>query len=87
MFGNVNISDGLEHILLEAKKFIFYQIKEQNILETPLLFASFKNKIKNLIIIEKKVAESKSMLDQFEKKWDFCAITFFNFYVPDLDLD
>ena len=88
IFGNIdncNDSKGLEHILLEAKKFIFYNIKDPNRPNNQVLFLSFKKKIKNMIVIKQKIAIRKNKVEQFGKKWEFCTHLFLN--ILDFDLD
>ena len=85
LFGDIEnheINMGLEHILLEAKKFIFYEIKENN-RNSELQFASFKNRIKNLISLERKIAANKNESNKFEQKWIICAPVFDDIINPD----
>ena len=71
----------LNHIILELKKMIFYNLLEFN---NPEAFCEhFFSKIRALIIREKYVAEKNDQLETFYKKWNkFTAI--YDFRGPDL---
>ena len=88
LFGNIENSKtnkGLEHILIEAKKYIFYELAENKNINADLHMASFKNKIKNLIAIERKTAENRNNLENFLVKWECCEVAF-NILDPDVEV-
>ena len=59
---------GLNHILLESKKFIFYNWEENVRVEQ--LFERFKRRIMHLIIKEKMIALGVDKFDTFISKWE-----------------
>ena len=71
---------GLNHLLLELKKSLFYSIKEY--LVSPHFVDFFWNQIKNLIKKEKIVKSRLNKYSEFEDKWkDFTQI--YDFRGPD----
>ena len=71
---------GLNHLLLELKKMIFYAKKED--LSSPYFFELFCNRIRNLMIKEKISQSEKNKFEEFLSKWkDFTA--FYDFRGPD----
>ena len=72
---------GLNHVLLELKKYIFYNFEEN--VGVVHLFERFKRRIMHLIIIkEKKLALSAGNYETFRVKWK--KITeIYDFYGPD----
>ena len=88
IFGNIEnskINKGLEHIILEAKKYIFYELSDQENINAELHLAAFKNRIRNLIALERKTAENSGNLGKFEEKWESCD-TVFNLFDPEVDI-
>ena len=59
---------GLNHILLESKKFIFYNWEENVRVEQ--LLERFKRRIMHLIIKEKTIALGRNNFDTFRIKWE-----------------
>ena len=72
---------GLNHVLLELKKYIFYNFEENvGVLQ---LFERFKRRIMHLIIKEKMVALKDGNYETFRVKWEnFTEI--YDFYGPDI---
>ena len=71
---------GLNHVLLELKKFIFYNFEEN--VRVVQLFERFKRRIMHLIIKEKLLAIKDGKYETFKVKWEnFTEI--YDFYGPD----
>ena len=71
---------GLNHVLLELKKYIFYNFEEN--VGVVHLFERFKRRIMHLIIKEKNLALSAGNYETFRVKWEnFTEI--YDFYGPD----
>ena len=71
---------GLNHVLLELKKFTFYNWEENVRVEQ--LFERFKRRIMHLLIKEKMTALSLDKFDTFMIKWEnFTEI--YDFLGPD----
>ena len=90
LFGNVggpNTNAGLEHILLEAKKFLFYDVREHRNLTANVQFQLFKHRVKYLIWLERKIAINTNRLEKFEQKWNLCETTFTDIFNPDPELE
>ena len=81
IFGKTGIEFlGLNHLLLELKKVIFYSKKEN--LSSPHFFELFSNRIRNLIKKEKKIHSENNSFGDFLIKWkDFTV--FYDFRGPD----
>ena len=74
---------GLNHILIELKKFIFYGWDINVNLRT--FCERFENKIRNLIIKEKHVMIKKGKFEPFSEKWkNFTNI--YDYFGPDLEI-
>ena len=70
---------GLNHILLELKKYIFYNFEEN--VGVVQLFERFNRRIMHLIIKEKMLALSAGNYEIFKAKWEnFTEI--YDFYGP-----
>ena len=88
LLGNIessNTNKGLEHILIEAKKYIFYELADNKNINADLHMYSFKNRIKNLIAIERRTAENRNQLERFLVKWECCEVAF-NILDPEVDV-
>ena len=71
---------GLNQVLLQLKKEIFYNWEEN--VSIVAFLNNFKTKIKSLMIKEKQIALSSGKLEIFEDKWQsFCDI--YDFRGPD----
>ena len=75
-----NKFSGLNHILLESKKFMFYNWEENVRVEQ--LFERFKRKVMHLIIKEKNIALSGDRFETFMNKWENFT-EFYDFLGPD----
>ena len=74
---------GLNHILLELKKEIFYNWREN--VGVDAFLESFKLKIKHLMIKEKQIAISGTDFESFVEKWkNYCEI--YDFFGPDCQI-
>ena len=71
---------GLNHILLELKKYVFYSSAE--CISSPSFFNIFLLKIRNLIIKEKIIAQRDSNFSAFCIKWKFFT-NIYDFRGPD----
>ena len=58
---------GLNHILLELKKELFYNWEEN--VNIDAFFVNFRKKIMHLMIKEKQIALSTDKLELFTEKW------------------
>ena len=64
---------GLNQIILQLKKEIFYNWRENVSVVT--FFGNVKPKIVHIIVKEKQIALSRDKFDNFEEKWQkFCDI-------------
>ena len=78
-----NKFSGLNHVLLELKKFIFYNWEENVRVEQ--LFERFKRRIMHMLIKEKNIALSVDKFDTFMIKWEkFTEI--YDFLGPDCQI-
>ena len=74
---------GLNHILLELKKEIFYNWKEN--VGVVIFLDHFKQKIMHLMIKEKQIAISGNKFEMFAQKWqNYCEI--YDFMGPDCQI-
>ena len=79
----VTKNKGINHFLLELKKFIFYTLQDDFDNQPILLLKRFLTRMRFLIVKEKEIAIRKDKFDSFAKKWKpFCNIIY-NFYGPD----
>ena len=88
LFGNIGrskINKGLEHILLEAKKYIFYELGDQANINAEFHMTAFVNRIKHLVMLERKIAENLNKMEKFEEKWECCE-TVFNIFDPGVEI-
>ena len=83
LFGFMGNKRGLNHVLLELKIFIFYQIHSTIIPNLELLKERFFQKVRNTIKLEKKIAIGLSRWDDFEEKWEK-FLSFYDFRGPDM---
>ena len=74
---------GLNHLLLELKKELFYNWVEN--VSINAFFVNFKTKIMHLMIKEKQIALSKNKLDLFIEKWKL-FVTIYDFMGPDCQI-
>ena len=74
---------GLNHILLEFKKHIFYNLEEN--VRVATFFESFRRKIMHLIVKEKQIAMIGNNFESFSKKWENYT-EFFDFFGPDCQI-
>ena len=65
---------GLNHILLELKKYIFYNFEEN--VGVAQLFERFNRRIMHLMIKEKMLAPSADNYEKFRVKWENCTVLF-----------
>ena len=82
-YENLLQNKGLNHFLLELKKFIFYNVQKDYRSPPELLLRRLLSRIKLLIIKEKQIAIFAKRLDSFEEKWAPFCDTIYNFYGPD----
>ena len=71
---------GLNHVLLELKKYIFYNFEEN--VRVIHLFERFQRRIMHLIIKEKIIALKTESFESFRVKWGNFT-EFYDFYGPD----
>ena len=74
---------GLNHILLELKKYIFYNWEENVRVNT--FFERFERKIMHLIVKEKHIAIGSADFETFCQKWEY-FIEFYDFRGPDCQI-
>ena len=74
---------GLNHILLELKKELFYNCGENVSIDA--FFVNFRKKIMHLIIKEKQIALSKDKLDLFVEKWKL-FVSIYDLMGPDCQI-
>merc|ERR1711954_1015 len=74
---------GHNHFLLELKKTIFYSSPAD--LDSPTFCDQFYNKIKTLIIKEKKLSLKNGQFNQFCKKWESFSKVY-DFRGPDIEI-
>merc|ERR1711954_591741 len=67
LLGFIN-KDGLNSILLEIKKFIFYNFSHEKSIDVQLNM--MKNRLRRLILLEKKYYASTNKLNFFYSKWE-----------------
>ena len=82
-YENLLQNKGLNHFLLELKKFIFYNVQKDYRSPPELLLRRLLSRIKLLIIKEKQIAIAAKRFDTFEEKWAPFCDTVYNFYGPD----
>ena len=74
---------GLNHILLELKKELFYNWEEN--VNIDAFFVNFKKKIMHLMIKEKQIALSTDKFELFTEKWKL-FISIYDFMGPDCQI-
>ena len=74
---------GLNHILLEFKKYIFYSWEED--VTVLNFFEAFRRKIMHLIIKEKQIAVKSDNFETFANKWELYT-EFYDFFGPDCQI-
>ena len=74
---------GLNHILLEFKKHIFYSWEEDVLVSS--FFEEFRRKIQHLIIKEKQIAINSDNFAAFSTKWENYT-AFYDFFGPDCQI-
>ena len=70
IYTNLARNKGLNHFLLELKKFIFYTVRHDWESPADLLFSRFLSKIKFLIIKEKYISKLRGKYEAFTEKWE-----------------
>ena len=74
---------GLNHVLLEFKKHIFYSWEEDVLVSS--FFEEFRRKIQHLIIKEKQIAINSDNFAAFSTKWENYT-AFYDFFGPDCQI-
>ena len=82
VLSNLHKFAGLNHFLIETKKFIFYDLRNSETFDAEFMFELFKTKLKYIIIKEKAIAMQRGKFDSFCEKW-FNFAPIYNFYGPD----
>ena len=70
IYNNLVRNKGLNHFLLELKKFLFYTVRGDWESPADLLFSRFLSKIKFLIIKEKYISKLRGKYEAFTEKWE-----------------
>ena len=83
IYDNLTENKGLNHFLIELKKFIFYTVRKDYNTTPDALLKRFLAKLRFIIIKEKQNAIIRNNYGKFSDKWFLFCDTVYNFNGPD----